>query len=144
MTKNAPTNIPGSERVGARKAKIAKPQATTAYPTGSNGHSPRESMMRPPKSDVAALPNTGTRIAKPAMNAVKPVAPSRYIGSKTLQLKLPIMAMVVKMMDGQNADALHGRKVDQRVLATQLAKNEQRNGNSHHDKERSQQQTRPA
>ena len=42
-------------------------------------------------------------MVKPAMNAVKPVAPSRYIGSKTLQLKLPIMAMVVKMMDGQNA-----------------------------------------
>ena len=65
-------------------------------------------MMRPPKSVVPAFASTGTSISKPAANAVRPVPPSRYSGSSTLMLKLPIMAMVVSTTDGQNARLFMG------------------------------------
>lgn len=83
-------------------------------------------MMRPPRSVVPAFASTGTSISRPAANAVRPVPPSRYSGSSTLMLKLPIMAMVVSTSRRPERAAFHGRQVDERILAAQLAQHEQR------------------
>ena len=86
MTSSAATNTAGSESVGARPAIRPNPTAMTAKPAGSSGHSPRASMIRPPRSVVPAFASTGISITMPAINAVRPVPLSRYSGSSTLQL----------------------------------------------------------
>mgnify|MGYP007061903247 CR=1 FL=1 len=59
-------------------------------------------MMRPPSSVEPAFASTGTRITRPAANAVMPAAPSKYNGSSTLIENMLIMAMVTRMSAGQN------------------------------------------
>ena len=61
MISNAATNAAGSDNVGASAAITTKPAAMAAKPAGSSGHSPRASMMRPPRSVVPAFARAAVR-----------------------------------------------------------------------------------
>ena len=104
------TNTAGTDSCGATATNAMKPTAMPPKPRGSKGHSPRLSMMRPPSSVAPAFASTGTRITRPAAKAVMPAAPSKYSGSSTLIENMLIIAMVTRMIAGQNARFFIGAK----------------------------------
>ena len=72
------------------------PTAMRAKPTGSSGHAPRRSMVRPPASAVPAFTRMGTSSRAPEANAVMPSDPSKYSGRSTLIENVVIMATTTR------------------------------------------------
>ena len=106
----AAANTTGTDSVGLTTANAKKPTAMPANPSGSSGHSPRRSMIRPPISVAPAFASTGTNITSPAESAVMPAAPSKYSGSSTLMENVLIIATVANSKAGQNRRFLMGAR----------------------------------
>ena len=106
----AAANTTGTDSVGLTTANAKKPTAMPANPSGSSGHSPRRSMIRPPTSVAPAFASTGISITSPAESAVMPAAPSKYSGSSTLMENVLIMATVANSKAGQNRRFLMGAR----------------------------------